>query len=269
VGLYARNDAAIVNAGELPPAPANATQYPWAPEKTIEIWRAFGPRKRKNQPEQILKFIILCSLYKMHFDRDTDDVHPAAVNLEIANLRAAASSMASAIASLTARARNRVILSGVEYGKWISPNARQDIPQDNRESVRLRQQNLRDYFTERMHPPGTDRPIWNDQNLDLDRLEHYARELALDAKRALDASPVTRGTHRQNTKAAELANDLYRCWLIVFAERGSLQPGREFHKVAAAVANLFGLKIGPRILRRASYVVDVELSLLTRSSPKQ
>ena len=245
-----------------------SAQYPWPPERSIEIWRAFGARKRKNQEGQILKFIIVASSHKLIFDANRDDVHPADVNSEIANLRDAASKMASALSSLSSRARKQVILSGAEFGKWISPDARQEMPVDDRESARCRRQNLIDYVIEQYQPSGANRPIWKNQNLILDRLKRYARELEVDATRALSANPITKGTRRKEIQALDLACDLYRSWFIVFGERGSLERGLEFHRVAAEVAKLFGLKIGPRILKKATNSVDVE-ELLKQETVKK
>lgn len=257
-----------MNAGEFAPVPADATQYPWAPEKTIEIWRAFGPTKRKNQPEQILEFIHVAVARKFLFDRSREDVHPAAVNLEIANLRDAASRMESALASLSQQARERLTMSGVEFGKWISSNAREEMPSDDLESARRRKQNLINYIKEQCQPAGQYRPTWNNQKLILDRLALYARELKLDAARSLAANPVNQGTQRKKILALDLACDLFHCWFYIFGKPGSLEPGLEFHKVAAAVAKLFGLTIGSRILKNASNTLRVEEMLRSETGKK-
>ncbi len=248
--------------------PADATQYPWAPEKTLEIWRAFGAQKRKNQPEQILEFILVVAARKIFFDRSREDVHPAAVNVEIANLRDVASRMESALSSLTQQARERLTISGVEFGKWISPNAREEMPSDDLESARRRKQNLSDYIKEQCQPAGQYRPIWNNQNLILDRLALYARELKFDAARSLAANPVNQGTQRKKIQALDLACDLFRSWFYIFGKRGSLEPGLEFHRVAAAVAKLFELTIGSRILKNASDSLDVEEMLRSETGKK-
>jgi hypothetical protein len=86
----------------------------------------------------------------------------------------------------------------------------------------------------------------------LPRMERYALALQLQAAHARHQLTPSRGKRPVDIMSAHLARYLFEWWLFSFGSRPSVNPDSEFHRVAQAVGELYGIKIGTKSLKKAS-----------------
>ena len=203
----------------------------WTSEQLAQISAAFGPRKKKTARLQIIRFIDRAAAYSVLFKREDYD-QPQVVKAQVQRLARAVSLLRAAINGLGEEAKRQIVVGRLATEK--SAETRKPVVAETYS-----------YF-----PPIENKPFM-EPRLMFERMERYARFLEGDIASAQNVFPVTRGTRLIEIQAAHLARSLYLSWLLIFGEKGSTVPGHEFHRVASAVAKLYGLKIGSKTLKKA------------------
>ena len=252
------------------------------PTPRQQIISAFGPNKRRTNAKGIEQFTRSALTYRL-----VDSPSASEVRWEIEHLRATALQLLAAMEDSSSEALGRLIIAGAALGR---PDAVENLSTDCIGDVRqtvarlsslkrdliaenrsIRQRN-RDLLTELSEaemrklerPPQFGRLEDDSQQKAsnvmgktegerrLATLQNLVRGFLLDLTMARKMFKPSRGARADNHAALELVSHLFDEWQVIFGLSPSINKNSEFHRVANAVAQQHGLKIGSRILRKAN-----------------
>jgi hypothetical protein len=205
--------------------------------------------KEKKQPIRVIEFIRRAEGFApiQHFLRTPSARSTKDILTRLSTIEATAAEMLSALSALCdSDGFDRLIISGRALGQWAAPEAQSEAQPEKTHEIQM--QILASESAEMGHIHDL-ALMWGGQELMLRRLWSYSRALQLHAHHArLDLKP-SKGTRSDDQHALALANYLYESWFLVFNERPSKQRDGDFHSVAMAVGDVFGLPIGGKTLK--------------------
>jgi hypothetical protein len=231
----------------------------WSRKQRQEITEAFGPRKQRSNAFGIYEFIEKAAAYKVRLDSNPS-ARPSEVRSEMECAQEAAATLAKAMENLSQEALRQIVVAGAKLQPASGAFSERTV---NKLKARYAKEiaTYSDPWTIQARAIQRDARTngegailsnsWPGKRQAIEALKDSILILIRDTMGAREMFKPSRGQRADDDAALALVSYLFFWWWNTFGKKPSINKNSEFHQVASAVARLYKLRVGSKILRKA------------------